>query len=115
MGMDAPSDSITPNGSERTYFKPGNKAAVGHRGPGFLAIRRAAIREYLSTELAMQILDANAVKALDGDATASKFVFDYCGEKPIDKTEMSVRESGPMTAEELQQALDDASAAFDNR
>jgi len=67
-----------------TPFQPGNKAAAG-KGPGFLALRRRFIREYLSIELADSVLGKMVKKAVEeGDTAAAKFVFDYCGEKPVE-------------------------------
>lgn len=74
-----------PNGSERTYFKPGNKAAVGHKGYSLKAVTKRFLREYLTEKLADEILEAQAIKALDGDNAAAKFVFDYCGQRPVEE------------------------------
>ena len=84
------------NGTERadiaTRFKPGNKAAVGHGGgAGHAARLREAARSIVSETDMAEMMQAQIGAALKGDTVAAKFVFDYCGCKPVEAFEIVER------------------------
>lgn len=85
--MDPP-DSVNGKGNERRpdgTLLPGARIAVGRSQPGLKALTKRFLREYLTEKLGSEILDAQSVKALDGDTAAAKFVYDYCGRRPVEE------------------------------
>ncbi len=85
MSDENPTGGENQNLDKPWLFKPGNKVSVGHGGYTLKAVRKRFLREYLTEKLAAELLDAQSVKGLDGDTSAAKFVFDYCGHKPVDE------------------------------
>ncbi len=71
--------------SNLTPFAPGNKAAVGHSGPGWIAQVKVAMLDCVKPEDFALMLLAQVEKALDGDTAAFLAVRDTMGLKPKDE------------------------------
>lgn len=100
-------------------FLPGNRASKGRPRGKELATR---IREALEDSVDIEALVRNVrmvQEIADNGAdpkdrmAAAKIIRDW--NVPAAALQLDVRVKGPMTEEELQQALDDASSAFNNR